>query len=148
MSNLPVKAGEDFVAEFETMDLSDLKDKLYVVAVNQGDRSGPKFVCSTIRGPFTFEEMCESVGLMWRTHQHHAKVLVLEKTGDKATKYLDENTIDYIEAHYEDIVTESMLGGVFDEVKEYTCRANLVQPELEEMLAKEKQDAVEQVACP
>lgn len=126
-NNLPVKTGEDFVAEFETMDLSDLKDRLYVVAVNNGDRSGPKFVCSTIRGPYTFEEMCEQVGVMWRNHQHHAKVTVLEKNPEKGAKILDENTVDYIEAHYEDIVTESMLGGVFDEIKDYTCRANIIE---------------------
>lgn len=124
--NLPVKTGEDFVAEFETMDLTPLKGNTYLVAINQGDRSGPKLVASSIRGPYTFEEMCEQVGMMWRGHQHHAKVMVLEKDPEKAAKILDENTVDYIEAHYEDIVTESMLGGVFDEIKEYTCKANLV----------------------
>lgn len=136
-SNLPVKTGEDFVAEFETMDLSELKNRQYIVAINQGDRSGPKFVCSTIRGPYSFEEMCEQVGLMWRNHQHHAKVTILDRDPAKAVSVLDENTVDYIEAHYEDIVTEAMLDGVFDEVKQYTCRANIVE-------AKEEASATQQ----
>lgn len=125
--NLPVKTGDDFVGELETMDLSELKDKQFLVAVNQADRSGPKFVCSTIRGPFGFEEMCEAVGVMWKEHQHHAKVIVCQKDMKAASKNLDENTIDYIEAHFEDIITEAMLDGVFDEVKEYTCRAGVVE---------------------
>jgi hypothetical protein len=126
--NLPVKVDEDFIAEFESMDLTDLKDRQYIVAINQGDRNGPKYVCSSIKGPFSFEEMCEQVGLMWRQHQHHAKVTILDKEMGKQSMFLDENTVDYIEAHYEDIVTESMLDGVFDDVKEYTCKANIVQP--------------------
>jgi len=148
-NTLPVKTGEDFIAELETMDLSDLKNKQYVVAVNQGDRSGPKFVCSTIKGPFSFEEMCENVGLMWRNHQHHAKVVILEREQDKPAKILDENTVDYIEAHYEDIVTESMLGGVFDEVKTYTCKANIIDSSQENLPKKiENTDADKQDTSP
>jgi len=124
--NLPVKAGDDFVGELETMDLSELKDKQYLVAVNQGERSGVKFVCSTIRGVYTFEEMCETVGGMWKEHQHHAKVIVVQKDITAKPIYLDENTVDYIEAHFQDIITESMLEGVFDEEKDYTCRAGVV----------------------
>lgn len=125
--NLPVKAGDDFVGELETMDLTELKDKQYMVAVNQGDRSKGKFLCSTIRGPYTFEEMCESVGVMWKEEQHHAKVILCQKDRSAAPKVLDENTVDYIEAHFQDIITESMLDGVFDEVKDYTCRAGLIE---------------------
>lgn len=125
--NLPIKAGDDFIGELETMDLSELKDKQYMVAVNQGDRSKIKYLCSTIRGPYTFEEMCETVGIIWRQEQHHAKVILCQKDRAAAPKILDENTIDYIEAHFEDIITESMLDGVFDEVKDYTCRAGLIE---------------------
>lgn len=124
--NLPVKTGEDFVGELETMDLSELKDKQYLVAVNQGERSGVKFVCSTIRGPYTFEEMCEQVGVIWKEHQHHCKAIVLQKDPSAKPVYLDENTIDYIEANFQDIITESMLEGVFDDAKDYTCRAGVV----------------------
>lgn len=125
--NLPVKQGDDFVGELETMDLSELKGRQFLVAVNQGERNGPKFVCSTMRGVFTFEEMCESVGVMWKEHQHHAKVMVLNKDFTAKPVFLDENTVDYIEAHFQDIITESMLDGVFDEVKDFTCRAGLVE---------------------
>jgi len=124
--NLPVKTGDDFVGELETMDLAELKGKDYLVAVSSGDRSAVKFLCSTIRGPYSFEEMCEQVGFMWREHQHHAKVLVCQKDMKAAPVLLDENTVDYIEAHFQDIITEAMLDGIFDD-KEYTCRAGVVE---------------------
>jgi len=125
--NLPVKTGDDFIGELETMDLSELKDKQFLVGVSNGDRSGVTFVCSTIRGPFTFEEMCESVGVMWVKEQHHSKVLLCGKDHGAKPKYLDTNTVDYIEAHFQDIITESLLEGVFDDDKEYTCRAGVVE---------------------
>jgi hypothetical protein len=109
------------------MDLSELKDKMFIVGASQADRNKCKFLASTVRGPYTFEEMCEQVGVMWRQHQHHAKATILEKDPTKPAKFLDENTTDYIEANYEDIIVESMLGGVFDQQKEYTCKANLVE---------------------
>jgi len=126
-TNLPVKSNEDFVGELEVMDLSELKGRQYMVAISSGDPNGPKFVCSSIRGPFTFEEMCEAVGVMWREHQHHAKVMVCQKDMTKPLTYLDANTIDYIEAKFDDIITESMLEGVFDDIKDYTCRAGLTE---------------------
>ncbi len=124
--NLPVKSGDDFVGELETMDLSELKGKQYLVAVNQGDRSGVKYLCSTIRGVYTFEEMCEAVGTMWKEHQHHAKVLIVGKDLAEKMQFLDENTVDYIEAHFQDIIVESMLDGAFDETKDFTCRAGVM----------------------
>lgn len=143
--NLPVKKGDDFIGEIETMNLSELKDKLFLVAVNQGDRDGVKFVCSTIRGPYTFEEMCESVGLMWKEHQHHAKAIVLQKDASAKPIYLDENTVDYIEANFQDIITESMLDGVFDDVKDYTCRAGIIEGDnADNPLAVENQKKEEQ----
>lgn len=123
--NLPVKKGDDFLGEFETMDLSDLKDKQFLVAINTGDPNGPKFVCSSIRGPFSFTEMCQAVGLMWREHQHHAKVVICEKDMSKYPKYLDSNTVDYIEAKFEDIITDALLEGLLDADKQYTCRAGI-----------------------
>lgn len=143
MSNLPVKKGDDFVGEFETMDLSELKGKNFLVAVNQGDPEGVKFVCSTIRGPYQYEEMCEAVGRMYREFQHHGKVIICQKDPSAAPKYLDGNTIDYIEAHFEDIITESMLDGVFDEIKDYTCRAGVVEGDnTDNPIAEENQKKV------
>lgn len=134
--NLPVKSEENFVAEFEVMDLTELKGKTYFVGVNTGDRSKVKFLASTIRGPYTFEEMCEEVGVMWKDQQHHAKVVVATKKRTEPVKVLDENTVDYIEANFVDIVTESMLEGVFDDDKEYTCRAGIVEGDLSDEPAK------------
>ena len=145
--NLPVKTGDDFVGELETMDLSELKDKSYLVAVSTGDRSDIKFLCSTIRGPYTFEEMCEKTGYMWRQEQHHAKVIVCQKDASAKPLLLDQNTVDYIEAHFEDIITESMLDGVFDSDKDYTCRANIVEGDnSDNPLAPE--NATKQLAAP
>jgi hypothetical protein len=119
-----------------------LRDKQFLVAVNQGDRSGVKFLCSTIRGPYSFEEMCEAIGVMWKIHQHHGKAIILQKDAAAAPKYLDENTIDYIEANFEDIITESMLNGVFDDDKEYTCRAGVVEGDNSDNPLAEKKEEI------
>jgi hypothetical protein len=131
MSNLPVKKGDDFIGELESMDLSSLKDKVFIVGVSTGDRNGPKMITSTIRGPLTFVEMVEQIGCTWQEHQHHAKAMILEKDMKVRPKFIDENTADYIECHYMDIVTEAMLDGVFDEDKTFTCQAGLndISPE-------------------
>lgn len=123
-TDLPVKEDDDFIAEFETMSLENLKDKTFLVAVNRSDRNGPKFVCSSLYGPYDFYEMVEQVGCMWRNHQHHAKVIICSKDPSKAQERLDQNTTDYIECHYDKIVVEGLLEGVFD--KEYTCKANII----------------------
>lgn len=132
MSNfddLPVK-GENFLAEAEVMDLSSLYNETFLVAVNTGERNKSRFVSTTVRGPYTFIEMVQDVGDMWREEQHHAKVVVANKDRATANKTLDENTVDYIETHYIDIVTEAMLEGLLD--KDYTCRAGLVEDNDEE----------------
>jgi len=124
--DLPVKTEDDFIAEFETMNLDKLKDKQFMVAVSNGKRSGPTFICSSLYGPYDFYEMVEQVGCMWRNHQHHAKVIVCSKDPTQAQERLDENTTDYIECHYDKIAVEGLLEGVFDNDKQYTCQANLV----------------------
>jgi hypothetical protein len=125
--NLPVKK-ENFLAEVEVMDLTSIKDKAFVVAIATGDPEGVKFLCSTPHGPYTFTEMVQEVGDMWVQHQHHAKVIILDKDSTKRVQMLDANTVDYIECHSTDIITEEMLGGAFDN-KEFTCRAGLVHDE-------------------
>jgi hypothetical protein len=129
---LPVKSTDEFIADLETMDLSELKNKTFLVAVSQGDRNKHRFLSSTVRGPYTFEEMCDEVGNMWYEFQHHAKAVICEKDRTKPVKTLDENTIDYIEANYKEIIIESMLGGVFDSEKTYTCKAGIVDADLSE----------------
>lgn len=116
---------KEFLAEAEVMDLSPIKDKTYVVAVGTGDPNKVKFLCSTIHGPYDFTEMCQEVGEMWVQHQHHAKVIIMDKDPKKKVLLLDANTIDYIEAHYVDIIMEETLAG-FEE-KEYTCVAGTIE---------------------
>jgi hypothetical protein len=128
-SNLPVKSTETFLAENEVMDLSPIKDKMFLVAVSTGDRNKSKFLSTTVRGPYSYTEMLEEVGVMWKEHQHHAKAVILSKDRNAQLKSLDENTIDYIECHYLDLITDAMLEGMFD--KEYTCQVGIVETESE-----------------
>ena len=115
----------EFLAEAEVMDLSPIKDKTYMVAVGTGDPNKVKFLCSTVHGPYNFSEMCQEVGDMWVQHQHHTKAIILEKDPKAKVLLLDANTIDYIEAHYIDIIMEDTLSA-FEE-KEYTCVAGTIE---------------------
>ena len=135
------KQENNFIAELETMDLSSIKDRLFLVAVSTGDRNKSKFLSTTAHGPYDFTEMCEEVGLMWKEMQHHAKVVVLEKDRTKAITTLDENTVDYIECHYADIIAEAMLDGAFDDTKEFTCKAGTVMATDEDTKAPQTTDA-------
>ena len=60
---IPVTQAEDFVAEFHEgeMDLSELYDKQFVVAVSTGDRNKCKHLASTLTGPYDFVEMVDLV---------------------------------------------------------------------------------------
>ena len=120
----------EFLAEAQVMDLTPIKGKTYVVAVGTGDPNKVKFLCSTIHGPYDFTEMCQEVGDMWVQHQHHAKVIIMEKDPKQKVLLLDANTIDYIEAHYIDIIMEETLSG-FQE-KEFTCVAGTIEESAEE----------------
>jgi hypothetical protein len=76
--------------------------------------------------------MCQEVGEMWVQHQHHAKVIIMEKDMKQKVLLLDANTIDYIEAHYVDIIMEETLASFED--KEFTCVAGVIadpEPEAE-----------------
>ena len=117
----------EFLAEAEVMDLSPIKDKTYMVAVGTGDPNKVKFLCSTVHGPYNFSEMCQEVGDMWVQHQHHAKAIILEKDPKAKVLLLDANTIDYIEAHYIDIIMEDTLSSFAFEEKEYTCVAGTIE---------------------
>lgn len=107
----PVTQDEDYCAELDgrKMDFSYLEDKNFIVAVNTGARSKPKLLASTMRGPFDFYEMVEAVWAMYQREHHHAKVYVLEKSFEKGIMFLDEGTVDYIEAYGEDIIATGIL---------------------------------------
>lgn len=107
----PITQSEDFCAELMqgTMDFSSIMDKQFIVAVNTGARNKPSILASTMRGVFDFYEMVEAVGCMWEREQHHAMVYVLTKDFKKSSSFLDEGTVDYIEAKWEDIVASGIL---------------------------------------
>lgn len=145
-SNLPVKK-DNFLAEIERMDLSEIKDKQFLVAVATGDPEGVKFLCSTVHGPYDFTSMVQEVGDMWNVHQHHAKVILCETDPTKEVQMLDANTVDYIECHATDIITEAMLEGAFDPDQDFTCRAGLISEEVSSdprHKKADKEDAAEQ----
>lgn len=101
----------DYCAELDgrKIDFGPLVDKTFLVAVSTGDRNKPKLLASTMRGPFPFYEMCEAVGAMFEREQHHAKCYILERSFEKGIAFLDEGTIDYIEANWKEIVSTGIL---------------------------------------
>lgn len=147
-NNLPVTQDENFVGEFHNMDLSPLKDKVFIVSVATGDRNKCKFLASTVHGPYSFFDMVSEVGNMWNNFQHHARVTILETDSTKAPKFLDEGTIDYIEAKYIDIVTDGMLSGHFDAAGECTCVAGVIEADTSDdprkLLEEKREDVTEQ----
>lgn len=140
MSNL-VNSGEidpeEFVGELHEMDLSELKDKTFVVGLNTGDRNEHRFLCSTICGPYDFLDMVGIVDQCWRQELIHAKVYILEKGLKGRKKFLEQNVIDYIEAKAGDIIMDAMLQDAAE--KEYTCKASVIEAE-EERPKKEVED--------
>jgi hypothetical protein len=125
--------------EFEEMDLTDLEDEVFLVACNTGDLDKPKFIPESICGPFDFYEMCETVGNWWIDQQIHAKAMIPSKTMGEPPKVLDPNTIDYIEARFEDILAEGLLSGRLLEDKEFTCKAGFIDIEEDEEEGEEQE---------
>ncbi len=120
------------LGEFEEMDLSDLKDKVFMVAINRGPRNKHNYLCASLTGPFNFYEMIEQTIRIYRERQVHAKVMICGKEIGVAPQMLDENTVDFIEARGDEIVMDGMLGGTLMSQKEYTCKASFITGELEE----------------
>jgi hypothetical protein len=126
----------NFMPLLETMDLSKLYGLTFIVATSTGDRNDGKLLAKTIHGPFSFEEMVNEVGRKWVDSQDNAKVYILEKDHNTKPKWLDQNTTDYIQFKFVDILTERMLAGAFDvdAEKRFTCEANAVADFNEETL--------------
>ena len=120
--NLPVDKSKDFVGEWEKMNLDEIRDRTFLVAISKGDREKGQFMSSTVRGPYDYFEMIEEVGYMYSNEQHHAKVIFVNKDRETPNKFLDENTTDYIEAHWQDLAAEILLE---DDDADYTCRAGI-----------------------
>jgi len=129
--DLPVGNPNTFLGELEEMDLSELKGHVFGVAISTGDRTGKKFVCETLLAPLDFFEMAEAVGTLYENQQLHAKAFILNKIPGKRAVFLDECTIDYLEARYMDIIADGLLSGALEESQTYTCRAGFLEDEIE-----------------
>lgn len=123
---LPLGNPETFLGELEEMDLTELKKEQFMVAINSGKRESHMFIQSSIRGPYNFSEMVAEVARTWREEQIHATAIMTEKDRTKPIRWLDECTIDYIEAKYEEILVAEWLDGTFDD-KQYTCKAGILE---------------------
>jgi len=127
MSDLPTANPETFVGELHEMDLSELEDKVFIVALSTGDRAKPKFISESICGPLNFYEMVETVANVHLEHQLHAKAMIASKKFGEKPQVLDACTIDYIEAKYAEILMEALLTGELE--KKYICKAGFVSEE-------------------
>ena len=125
---LEVGNPETFLGEMEQMDLSELKDFMFMVAISSGDPSKCKYIQESLHGPYGFYEMADQVYSMWRRYQHHAKVIITSKDMNKPPQFLDECTVDYLEAKGNSIITEGMLNGD-DLISDYTCKAGIMDAE-------------------
>ena len=130
-AQMPSDSDDSFIAEFAVMDLGPLRDHTYFVSVSSGDRNKCKFLSSTIRGPYSFVEMVQEVGFMWEEHQHHAKATIAEKDRMKPVKYLDMKTIDYLEAHYRNIIADSFLEEIIGQGQNFTHVAGILEEKVE-----------------
>lgn len=115
---------DGFVPQAESMDLTNLYDHTYIVAISTGARDDGRLLAKTIHGPYNFDEMVAEVGRMWAETQDNAKVYILEKDPRKNSKWLDAKTIDYIQAKYVDIVMDRIIGS---QDKQYTVSAGVVE---------------------
>jgi hypothetical protein len=132
-AQMPSDSDDSFIAEFAVMDLEPLRDHTYFVSVNTGDRNKCKFLSSTIRGPYAFLEMVQEVGFMWEEHLHHAKAIIAEKNRMKPVRYLDQKTVDYIEAHYREIVADAFLEEVLGKKDDkFTHVAGIIEGKIED----------------
>jgi len=142
---------DDFIGEFAVMDLTPLKDKLYMVSVGTGEPGKGKFLCSSPHGPYDYLEMIQEVGMMWAEHQHHACAILLTKNNKERVKVLDARTIDYIEAQWENIIAESILEDALAEPPAFTHTAGFsdvtfdaaANPQLQEKKDLSKDDKEE-----
>jgi len=131
MSNLPTGDPETFVGEAENMNLDELIDKVFAVAVACGSPDKCKYIPESIHGPYGFYEMVGEVYNTWTKCSHHAKVIILDKDPGTPPKFLDECTIDFLEAKGQEIIVEGMLCGESLE-KDFTCRAGLIDANQED----------------
>lgn len=56
---------------------------------------------------------------MWSKFLHHSKVIVLSKDNSEMIKFLDECTVDYVEAKYQELIMDSFMEGTLDQQYDY-----------------------------
>lgn len=117
---------EDFCGALETMDLRPLQGKIFIGGISTGPRKEYGILPSTIRGPMTFEEMIEFVGTTWKERTLHSRVFASSRFLNQPNEYLDPCTIDYIEAHWQDILMDLLINGELSE-KEFTCTSEIIK---------------------
>lgn len=118
-----MSSSDGFVPQAESMDLSELHDHTYVVAISTGARDDGRLLAKTMHGPYNFDEMIAEVGRMWAESQDNAKVYLLEKNPKNQSRWLDAKTIDYIQAKYVDIIMDRIISA---ESKIHTVSAGIV----------------------
>lgn len=113
------------VGELENMDLRELYDLQFIVAVNRGPTDSFDYMENTIAGPFSFIDMVSAVGLFYKKNMMHLAVIIPAQSMGELPKALDGNTIDFIEARYADILAST----AFDiGTSNYTCKAGFIEP--------------------
>jgi len=109
--DLPDTQSDEFSAELDCdrMEFKDLWEKQFACMVSTGDRNECKALTSTIHGPYSFFDMVSVVGKTWSEKQHHMKPFILNTKLDTKAAWLDQGTVDYIEAHWEKMILVGVL---------------------------------------
>lgn len=119
-------SSEGFIPEIETMDLSKIRDKQFVVGISTGNRDAFGMLISTLRGPYDFIEMIDVVRDMWFTQMNNAKVIILNKDFTQKLEWLDAKTIDYLISKGDQVIVEEFLLS-----PNYTCEVGIVRDQEE-----------------
>jgi hypothetical protein len=110
--------------EIEEMDLEELHCLQFCVAINTGHRDDHLFLCKTIHGPYSFDDMVGEVSRMLNDDGNNAKVIVLDNNPKSRIKTLDCKTTEYIQFRAGDILMERLL---CSQPKEFTCKASILE---------------------
>ncbi len=128
-----MSSNDDFIPEIERMDLEKLKDKTFLVAMSSGNRDESDYLPSSIRGPFSFYDMCEYAGKMWRERQAHSKIITTSTVLETPNDFLDAKTTDYIESRFEDIILDAIIMDSLElKPTDFTCEAELIPVPVED----------------
>ena len=101
----------------EKLDVRELADKTFLVAVAAGDTDWVDMLPSTIKAPLDFPDMVQEVGNIWGKLLH-ARVAIIN--GKNPAEFLARSTVEHMEDNANDIIADyfigEMLGGVKPEI--------------------------------